>query len=68
MARFGDVGPYSVGNVKIITASENCREANLGRKFSEATRLNMARAQLGRGRGRKLSEATKLKISLAMRK
>ena len=32
MARFGDVGPYSVDNVKIILCSENLREAiHLGR-------------------------------------
>lgn len=30
MARFGDVGPYSVDNVKIILSSENHREATHG--------------------------------------
>lgn len=48
MARFGDKGPYALGNVKIITAAENHREANIGvprpkspehrRKHSEAMR------------------------------
>jgi hypothetical protein len=26
MARIGDSGPYAVGNVKIITTQENCKE------------------------------------------
>lgn len=31
MARFGDTGPYAVGNVKIITCNENVSEAHLGK-------------------------------------
>ncbi|WP_234684681.1 hypothetical protein [Bradyrhizobium monzae] len=38
MARHGDRGPYAVGNVKIILASENIAEASRGRIPSEATR------------------------------
>lgn len=35
MARFGDVGPYSVDNVKIILCSENLREAiHRGRRMT----------------------------------
>lgn len=30
MARHGDVGPYAVGNVSIVTTSQNLSEANLG--------------------------------------
>ena len=41
MARYGDVGPYSPTNVKIILSSDNVREAQLGRLISEETRLNM---------------------------
>lgn len=38
MARHGDRGPYAVGNVKIILASENIAEALRGKPRSEATR------------------------------
>jgi hypothetical protein len=31
MARFGDKGPYAVGNVKIITAAQNLSEGNKGK-------------------------------------
>jgi len=31
MARFGDIGPYAVGNVKIILCSENIQEARATR-------------------------------------
>lgn len=30
MARFGDIGPYSIDNVKIITNGENSIEGNIG--------------------------------------
>lgn len=33
MARYGDKGPYAVGNVKIITAGENVAEVRQGKKF-----------------------------------
>jgi hypothetical protein len=35
MARLGDKGPYAVGNVKIITAAENVREAWLNKTPEE---------------------------------
>lgn len=38
MARFGDTGPYAVGNVKIITMSENIREAHTGKTITETTK------------------------------
>jgi hypothetical protein len=38
MARFGDKGPYAVGNVKIITFADNTREACLGVPHSEEHR------------------------------
>ncbi len=44
MARFGDQGAYEVGNVKIITTEENCKE----RQYSEVTRQRMS--EKGRGR------------------
>jgi hypothetical protein len=33
MARFGDEGPYAIGNVKIITTDENVREAGTNAKM-----------------------------------
>lgn len=35
MARFGDVGPYKVGNVRIITLNENQNEPALRKKRSD---------------------------------
>lgn len=40
MARFGDVGPYTVGNVRIITCNENGSEGNLGRKKPRRKRFS----------------------------
>lgn len=34
MARFGDKGPYAIGNVKIITRGENVSEAQVGKSKS----------------------------------
>lgn len=63
MARFGDKGPYSPDNVKIITGKENIQEAHLGKKLSNETRskvsLNHARHWLGKKR----SIETKTKMS-----
>lgn len=36
MARFNDVGPYSYGNTKIITCSENAIEASMNEKSIRA--------------------------------
>lgn len=44
MARFEDIGPYAIGNVKIITNSENRAE----QKLTEITRERMRNAKLGR--------------------
>lgn len=35
MARFGDKGPYTVGNVKIITNFDNISEGKKGKPLSE---------------------------------
>lgn len=43
MARFGDKGPYAVGNVKIITAEENCSE----KVWTEEARAGVGKAALG---------------------
>ncbi len=37
MARLGDAGPYAVGNVQIITNSENVAEGNLGNQRAIGT-------------------------------
>jgi hypothetical protein len=70
MARFGDVGPYEPGNVKIILVGENIREHMCGtsklrgRKLSVAHRRNVIRALERRG---PCSEQTKAKISAKAR-
>jgi len=38
MARFGDIGPYAVGNVRICSVSENHSEGARGRKHTDAAR------------------------------
>lgn len=38
MARYGDIGPYSVENVKIISFAENTREGCGGKPWSKARR------------------------------
>lgn len=50
MARFGDEGAYEIGNVEIITMSENSRQANIGNTYcfglkkSKETRLRQSRS------------------------
>lgn len=48
MARYGDVGPYAVGNVKIITNYENNFVGSSGRKHSLETRKKMSEIHKGR--------------------
>lgn len=48
MARNGDVGPYSAGNVRIIRMRENCAEVHVN--FPK-TPLQMTLNSLGKGRG-----------------
>lgn len=61
MARFGDKGPYAVGNVKIILMNDNMVEANTGRKKSVDTRARMSAALVGRT----FSHETRAKMSTA---
>jgi hypothetical protein len=68
MARHGDAGPYAVGNVKIITSSQNIagRKSRKGWKcppFSEEHRRRLSEAHTGK----KASAKTRKKLS-AMRK
>jgi len=69
MARFGDVGPYAVGNVRIITARENALEgwtpqrhrAAKDRKLSEEARKKLADVW----KGRRHSDETRQKMRIA---
>ena len=65
MARFGDKGPYAIGNVKIITCNENCSDANRGRKRSDETCQKISAVRKGKPTrtGAVLSSKTKRKIS-----
>jgi NUMOD3 motif len=61
MARFGDSGPYAVGNVKIITMSENSHEGAFGKTPSSETRKKMSAS----GKVKIFSESHRMKISIA---
>lgn len=63
MARFGDTGPYAVGNVRICTQTENHLEAHLGRRRSIETRSRMSASQ----QGKKHSEESRKRMSAAQR-
>jgi hypothetical protein len=49
MARFGDTGPYAIGNVRICTSQENNSEAHLGKQVSDATRKLLSEIAKARG-------------------
>lgn len=61
MARFGDVGPYAVGNVRICTVTENHHEAHCGKPLTTSHRANLSKAF----RGRRLSADQRAKLSKA---
>jgi len=80
MARFGDVGPYEVSNVRVCTSEENRAEfashitneyrqrlskAQIGRTHSAKSRAKMSLAQFKRHQERPHSAETRLKISAA---
>lgn len=50
MARFGDVGAYEVGNVKIILRTDNTSEACLGGHHTLEHRAKIAQALTGKVR------------------
>jgi hypothetical protein len=60
MARFGDVGPYAVGNVKIITARENLIERHRREGHDGSSRIRKGR------RTGPLSAEHKKKLSAAL--
>src|SRR4029079_3303048 len=49
MARFGDEGPYKIGNVRICTSQENNSEAHKGKIVSNATRERLSALDSARG-------------------
>jgi hypothetical protein len=51
MARYGDVGPYSITNCKKITFGENISEAQFGKPKSAEWCLNQSTTRLGVKRG-----------------
>jgi hypothetical protein len=78
MARFGDKGPYAVGNVDIVTAEENSRANGLGKRHTAETKAKIAAANRGKRhtaetkarwsiarRGRRLTDETKARMSIA---
>lgn len=66
MARFGDIGPYSVDNVKIILHEENLSEAHLGKERPEWVREKIRASTLDNpNMMREFSDETKAKISAA---
>ena len=64
MARYGDRGPYAVGNVKIILGVDNVREAKVGKTLSLAHREKISMVLSGRP-GRPHSSETKEKLRVA---
>lgn len=44
MARYGDVGPYAVGNVRITLFENNLREAKNGKPRPDLAAFNKSRA------------------------
>lgn len=63
MSRFGDMGPYAVGNVRIVSNGENIREAHVGKTLSEYTKGLIRNSNIGKSYG----ESTKEKHREAMK-
>lgn len=61
MARYGDKGPYAVGNVKIITFEENSRE-HVGNRPETVAKIVAVHT------GRKRSDITKARLRAAWEK
>ena len=60
MARFGDKGPYSPDNVKIIKAEDNVRERIHTKRGRESIAKHMS--------NRNISDFTRRKMSMSARK
>lgn len=68
MARHGDLGPYKIGNVKIITTTQNAFEGSVGRTHSAATKYKIGCGNRGKPsplRGIPRTEDVKIRIGLA---
>jgi hypothetical protein len=63
MARNGDRGPYALGNITIITHSENVRQFQLGKIASPETCRRISAACVGKPK----SPEHRAKLSLALR-
>lgn len=61
MGRLGDVGPYAVGNVKIITVARNGHDAQSGRVASPETRQKQSIAM----KDREITDEHRAKLSAA---
>ncbi len=61
MARYNDIGPYNIDNVKFILGPKNCSEAHLGKPETSRSKERNRQGQLGR----KHSKETRLKMSLS---
>jgi hypothetical protein len=64
MARFGDKGPYSVENVRIITVTQNHAEGSIGNSFAMGVKRSIEqRMHLSKiNSGRQHSEKTLQKL------
>lgn len=61
MARFGDKGPYAIGNVRICTVTENHHEAHCGKALTKQHKENLSKAH----KGRRLTLEQRAKLSKA---
>jgi len=80
MARFGDKGPYAIGNVKIISTSNNNSEGAKGRPLSAEHCAKISKLKAGGKlteehkqaiskslKGHNVSKKTRLAISMAQK-
>jgi hypothetical protein len=63
MARFGDKGPYALGNIKIITFCQNTVEGNIGKPISEKQIVAIKKANTGK----KHTKEHRAKITVIMK-
>lgn len=67
MARFGDKGPYKLGNIKIIKCEKNHREGTIGKFLGVPKSEEQKRKQSITMTGRKLTEEHKKNIGLGVK-